>query len=118
MCDKISSIINDVTSISNKSLGKINELIQYVNIKKGELITTVGEKNNREYFVIDGIVKTFLNTPEGESVTISFFMSNSTISPSTTRNQKGRSLLNIQALTDVEIGTIDAADFWLFIFHG
>jgi len=111
MCYKIIPIINSVTSISDKSLRKINDLVEYIYIKKGELITTVGQKNNREYFLIEGICKSFLNTPEGESVTISFFMSNSIISPSTTRNKQGTSILNIQALTDVEIATINATEF-------
>jgi CRP-like cAMP-binding protein len=111
MYDKISPIINSVTSISDKSIGKINDLVEYMNIKKGELITSVGKKNNLEFFMIKGICKSFLNTPEGESVTISLFMSNSVISPSTTRNQKGKSIINIQALTDVEVATINATEF-------
>lgn len=111
MNDKIKTIINGVTSISDKSLGKINKLVEYSNFKKGELITSVGRMNNLEYFMIEGICKSFLNTPEGESVTISFFMSQSIISPSTTRNNQGRSVINIQALTDGVIATIDAEKF-------
>ncbi len=111
MNHKISPIINSVTSISDTSMAKINELVEYINIKKGELITSVGHKNNLEYFMIEGICKSFLLTPEGENVTISFFMSNSIISPSTTRNNEGKSVINIQALTDGEIATIDATAF-------
>lgn len=111
MCDKISPIINSITSISTKSIGKINDLVQYTNFKKGDLITSVGQKNNLEFFLIQGVCKSFLDTPDGESVTISLFMSNSVISPSTTRNQKGKSIINIQALTDVEVATINAAAF-------
>lgn len=109
MYNKINPIINSVTSISDKSIWKLNELVDYINVKKGELITSVGQKNNLEYFIIDGICKSFLNTPNGESVTISLFMSNSIISPCTTRIQEGKSIINIQALTDGEIATIDAA---------
>ncbi len=111
MCDKISPIINSVIPISGKSIGKINDLVEYVNFKKGELITKVGQKNNLEFFLIEGVCKTFLYTPDGESVTISLFMPNSVISPSTTRNQKGKSIINIQALTDVEVATINATEF-------
>lgn len=111
MSHKINQIINAVTAISDTSLAKINALVNYVTIKKGTLITSVGQKNNLEYFILDGICKSFLNTPEGESVTISFFMANAIISPSTTRNSEGKSILNIQALTDVEIATMDATTF-------
>lgn len=111
MHNKIRPIINSVTSISDNSIKKINELVEYTNFKKGELITSVRQNNNMEYFILEGICKSFLNTPEGENVTISFFMSNSIISPSTTRNKEGKSVINIQALTDVEIATIDAVKF-------
>lgn len=85
MYNKISPIINSITSISDKLIDKINDLVDYINVKKGELITSVGQKNNLEYFIIDGICKSFLYTPNGESVTISLYMSNSIISPCTTR---------------------------------
>lgn len=111
MYDKISPIIHSVAPLSEKSMEKIGGLVKYVDYKKGELITSVGKKNNLEYFITDGICKSFLTTPEGEPVTISFFMSQSILSPSTTRNKEGRSVMNIQALTDVQIATMNATAF-------
>ncbi|UZR96998.1 Crp/Fnr family transcriptional regulator [Chondrinema litorale] len=111
MQDKISPIINSVAPVSRDSIAKIFSLVQYIDVKKGELIASVGRNNKLEYFLIDGICKSFLYTPEGEDVTISFFMSGSIISPSTTRNKEGKSILNIRALTDAELATIDAGAF-------
>ena len=111
MSQTITSIINSVTPISQKSMEKVIDLAESIKFKKGEIITSVGQKNNLEYFVVDGICKTYLTTPEGEDVSISFFMSQSILSPSTTRNEGGKSILNIRALTDVEIATIDAVEF-------
>ncbi|RZV56229.1 MAG: Crp/Fnr family transcriptional regulator [Flavobacteriaceae bacterium] len=111
MHDKINPLILSVSHVSSHSLDKIKRLISYVHVKKGEPVTTVGRANNLEYFLIEGICKSFLHTPDGEEVTISFFMSNSIISPSTTRNKEGRSMINIHALTDVEIATINADEF-------
>lgn len=111
MNDAIRPIINSEISISDTSIKKIKDLVEYISIKKGEAITTAGQKNNLEYFMIQGICKSFLTTPEGESVTISLFMSNSILSPSTTRNNEGKSVINVQALTDVTIATIDATEF-------
>ncbi|MFT6166647.1 MAG: CRP-like cAMP-binding protein [Vicingaceae bacterium] len=111
MHENIRTIIHTVSPVSSKSIGKIEDLVEYTTIKKGERITTVGQRNNLEYFMIEGICKSFLNTPEGENVTISFFMSNSVISPSTTRNKAGKSVINIQALTDVKIAAINASEF-------
>jgi CRP-like cAMP-binding protein len=39
------------------------------------------------------------------------FVSGSILSPSTTRNKEGKSIVNIRALTDVEIATINAEEF-------
>ncbi|MEO9893268.1 Crp/Fnr family transcriptional regulator [Aurantibacter sp.] len=111
MSDTIRSIIATVAPISTKSFHKLNDLIKYVHFDQGELITSVGQQNNLEYFLINGICKTFLYTPEGEDVTISFFMPNSIISPSTTRNKDGKSLINLCALTAVEVAAIDAEAF-------
>ncbi len=109
--DKISPIINSATSMSSKSMGKIKDLVQYVNIEKGELLTKVGQRNNLEYFVIQGICKSFLYNLEGEEISLSFFMSNSIISPYTTRSNDGKSIINIRSLTNVEVATINAEKF-------
>tara|TARA_R110001632_G_scaffold116951_2_gene228767 strand:- start:12097 stop:12666 length:570 start_codon:yes stop_codon:yes gene_type:complete len=111
MHEKIDPIIYSVSPVSIKSIGKIKDLVKFITIKKGESITTVGQHNNLEYFMIEGTCKSFLYTPEGEDVTISFFMSGSIISPSTTRNKEGKSIINIRALTDVELATINAEEF-------
>lgn len=111
MSDKIRHIINSVTAISSVSMAKIEELVTYTKIEKGELITKVGQRNNLEYFLIQGVCKSFLYNPGGEEVTLSFFMSNSIISPHTTRNEGGKSILNIRSLTNVEVAIIDAEKF-------
>ncbi len=108
MKDKITPIINSVTPLPISSLEKINKLVTYSFLKKGEPIAKVGQTNNLEYFLIKGICKSFLYTPEGEDITISFFMSGSILSPNTTRSLEGKSILNIRALTDIEIATINA----------
>ncbi len=111
MSEKIRPIVHVIASISEGALKKIDDLVEYFSVRKGEIISSVGEKNNLEYFMIEGVSKSFLYTPNGDSVTISFFMSHSVISPSTTRNKDGRSVLNIQALTDGEIATLNAEAF-------
>ncbi|MFT7232063.1 MAG: CRP-like cAMP-binding protein [Cyclobacteriaceae bacterium] len=111
MHNKLGSIIHSVSPISNKSLKKIKDIVEYINVKKGEPITTIGRFNNLEYFLIEGICKSFLFTPEGEDVTISFFMSGSIMSPSTTRNEEGKSIINMRALTDVVMAAINADEF-------
>lgn len=111
MYQKLSAIINSVSPISSKSLAKIQKLVEFYDINKGQSITAVGQNNNQEYFILEGICKSYLYTPEGDDVTISFFMSGSIISPWTTRHKDGKSILNIRALTDTVIATIRADEF-------
>ncbi len=92
-------------------MGKIKNLVQYINIEKGELLTKVGQRNNLEYFIIQGICKSFLYNPEGEEISLSFFMPNSIISPYTTRSNDGKSIINIRSLTNVEVAIINAEKF-------
>ncbi len=111
MKGSIRPIIEAVTPLSKPSIEKIEELATFVQLKKGAIISAVGQSNQLGYFVIEGICKSFLSTPEGEDVTISFFMPGSIVSPSTTRIQAGKSVLNIRALTDMLMATMDAEAF-------
>ena len=111
MHDKVKSLINSLAPISSKSLEKITDIIQYENLKKGDLLTKVGQSNKLEYFVLDGICKSYLHNPEGVEITLSFFMINSIVSPFTTRSKDGKSLLNLRCLTSMKIATIDAVKF-------
>jgi CRP-like cAMP-binding protein len=111
MQKEIQSIVNAVSATSETAIEKIVTLAESIQYEKGELITTVGMKNHHEYFVLDGICHSYLSSPEGENITISFFMSESIISPSTTRNQLGHSLINIKALTAVTVVAINATEF-------
>lgn len=111
MHQKVNSIIQSIAPVSDKSMEKLLDLIRYVTIEKGQLITEVGQKNYLEYFVIQGICKSFLYSPAGDEITLSFFMENSILSPQTTRIIDGRSLLNIRCLTAMEVATINANEF-------
>jgi CRP-like cAMP-binding protein len=111
MSDRIAPIINSVAAMSANALSRIQDLVQYIPFEKGELIAEVGQRNRSEYFVIEGICKSFLPSPEGEEVTLSFFVSNSIISPYTARHIDGKSIINIRALTHVEAAVIDAEEF-------
>jgi len=108
---KIRSIIDAVSPISEAAMQKLENLVQFSTITKGSDLTAVGQSNAYEYFVIDGICKSFLFNPEGEEITLSFFMSNAIISPFTTRVKNGKSLINIKALTQLEVASMNADAF-------
>ena len=111
MNNKVHQIIQSVFPISKRSSDKINSLVAFKNVQKGEAIVNVEQPNNLEYFVLEGVQKSFLHNPDGEETTLSFFMSGSILPPFTTRVKDGRSLMNFKALTPGVLASFNANEF-------
>ncbi|MDF1696689.1 MAG: Crp/Fnr family transcriptional regulator [Saprospiraceae bacterium] len=107
----IDQIINSVVQVSAQSIKDIEQYIEMKTIQKGEIFIRKNKRDVNEYFLLDGICRSFLYNPEGETVTLSFYITNSTLSPYTTRTKKELSILNFQALTDLKIARINAHKF-------
>lgn len=107
----IKEIIDSIHPISLKSLEEIKSIIQIEEYPKGETFIEKNKRNNKEYFLLEGICKSFLISPEGEEITISFFTDNSVLSPYTTRTKNGLSSINFRSLTDIKLASIKASEF-------
>lgn len=105
------SIINKFSSVSGKSLDLVSELIEIEVYEKGNVFIDIGKKNNSEYFVFEGICRSFLLNPDGEEITISFFLDEGVLSPNKTRTANQISQLNFQALTKVTLASLNADKF-------
>lgn len=104
-------IITSVWPISGRSLDLVVELIEVESYEKGDLIIGKGKRNNKEYFVFEGVCRSFLHSPEGDEVTISYFLEGEVLSPNKTRTANQLSQLNFQALTNLTIASMDADKF-------
>jgi len=113
----IRDIIQEISLMSDKSLGTITDIVEIFDYQKDEVFLRKGKRNNSEYFVLKGVCRSFLYSPEGEEITISFFTENSIISPYTTRTANGLSTLNFQALTTLKLGAMDADKFEGFMIE-
>ena len=111
MENKVENIINSVFPISEQSFGEIEKLLEYENYQKGESFVLRNKQNKKEYFVLSGICKSYLINPEGEEITIDFFMENKIISPHSTRTSGNISSYYFKALTNIELATINASEF-------
>jgi CRP-like cAMP-binding protein len=107
----IKEIINSTYPISNHSLSEIESLLEFAEYGKGDTFIKKDRRNLNEYFLLEGVCKSYLINPEGEDITISFFNEKSILSPYTTRTQDEISFLNFQALTNIKLATIDAKAF-------
>lgn len=104
-------LVNKVSPISEGSLDLISDLILIEDYEKGDVFINRGKKNNKEYFVYEGVCRSFLLSPEGEEVTISYFPEGSVLSPNKTRTANQISHLNFQALTKLTVAILNADKF-------
>jgi len=113
MTEKIvlKEILTSISILSEKSFMEILEIIEIDNYKKGDIFIQKNKADKCEYIILEGICKSFLISPEGNEITLSFFKNKSIISPYTTRIKKGVSILNFKALTDLKIVKMDAKLF-------
>ncbi len=104
-------LVNKVSPVSEGSLDLVSDLILVEVYEKGEVFIDRGKKNNKEYFVYEGVCRSFLLSPEGEEVTISYFLEGSVLSPNKTRTANQISHLNFQALTKLTVASLNADKF-------
>ena len=104
-------LINNVWPISEASLDLVANLIVVETYEKGDLFINMGKENNKEYFVFQGVCRSFLLSPEGDEVTISYFLEGGVLSPNKTRTANQLSHLNFQALTKLTVASLNADKF-------
>lgn len=104
-------LVNKVSPVSEGSLDLMSDLILVEVYEKGDVFIDRGKKNNKEYFVYEGVCRSFLLSPEGEEVTISYFLEGSILSPNKTRTANQISHLNFQALTRLTVASLNADQF-------
>lgn len=104
-------LINKVSTLSEGSLDLVNDLIVIEVYEKGDVFVDRGKRNNKEYFIFEGVCRSFLLSPEGEEVTISFFLEGSVLSPNKTRTANQISHLSFQALTRLTVASLNADEF-------
>jgi len=105
------SIIDTISPQSSGAFQRLQRLAIYRDVPKNEIFIKTGKNDHFEYFVLDGVIRSFLINPDGEEVTISFFAGPSVLSPHVTRTAKNISNLNFQALNDTALGMFDANKF-------
>jgi CRP-like cAMP-binding protein len=113
----VRDIINSICPVSNSSAEKIESLVEMETYHKRETFIRKGQRNSKEYFVLEGICRSYLLNPEGQEITISFFNSQSILSPYTTRTKASFSILNFQALTTVKLASLAASEFEKLMIH-
>ncbi len=111
MNKKVKNIIDEVFPMSENSIKQIENLLKFETFEKGETFIYRNKRNEKEYFILSGICKSYLLNPDGDEITISLFTESSILSPYQIRTSKGISNLNFKALTDLELASVNAKEF-------
>ena len=112
MKERINKVIDQLyPTLSLKSRNEIIDICKESKVSENTLIVEKGKKNNSEYFLLDGIVRSCLMNQNGEQVTLLFFEKSSILSPHVTRTSNSRSLINLEAITACTLAEIDASEF-------
>jgi len=107
----IEEIFKNIQPVSGDSLERVTEITEYEIFTNSTCFIELGRRNNYEYFLLEGICRSFVLNPEGEEITIAFYKPGAVLSPWVTRTVEGISNLNFQALTDIHVGILDASRF-------
>ncbi|WP_341225236.1 Crp/Fnr family transcriptional regulator [uncultured Arcticibacterium sp.] len=111
MNKKVKNIVDGIFPISNESFQKIDGLLIFETFEKGDVFIKRNKRNEKEYFILSGVCKSYLISPDGEEITISLFTENNILSPQSIRTSKNISNLNFKALTKLEMASLNAKEF-------
>lgn len=111
MKETVKNIITQICPISEKSFSEIASILEFETFKKGETFISKNKRNEKEYFILEGISKSYLINLEGDEITLSFFMQNTILTPHQIRITKNISNISFKALTDVNVASINAKAF-------
>jgi CRP-like cAMP-binding protein len=75
----------------------------------GDAVIAEGDIGPGEYFVLEGILKTFVGDAEGREVTLAFHVGPCAMTPAICREAEGRSRVGCVALTPARVAAFPAA---------
>lgn len=107
----LKQLVDRIYPVSSQSLGLLEMLAKPKKHLKGDTFIVRDKLDSNEYFVVDGVCRSYLITPEGEDVTISFYPSSTVLAPYIIRSKNGISNMYFQASTDIELISFDAGAF-------
>lgn len=103
--------LNKITPLSKDCSTELEIISEQKTISRNEIFIHPQSKVSTEVFVSKGVVRAYLIDDQGNEKCTAFYHGEEFMSTSTLRSSKGHSLHAYQALTDVEIYTINSKMF-------
>ena len=99
----IASYLHKHFSLSKNASDKFAEIMSIEEIESGHTFVKRGRDNLKEFLVWEGICRSYLSNTKGEDVSLSFYTSNTAISPNLTRVIENKSIINIETVVATKI---------------
>jgi CRP-like cAMP-binding protein len=98
-------IAESIAPLDREAFEPVLSAMRCASHEPGDLVITVGEREPHEYFVLSGILKTFVGDAEGREATLAFHVGPCTLMPSITRVADGCSRVNCIAMTPTRVAS-------------
>jgi CRP-like cAMP-binding protein len=110
MTDELDNILNHfgISSTASKKMFEDKSVIK--KLPKNINIFVEQKKNEFEYFLISGVTHRYNLSDKGEIVTTGFYIGQSIITPHFARTNKGKSIFNLQSLTNIVLVEIPVVE--------
>ncbi len=99
------------TALAPLDAAAFEPVLQTLSVRRlaaDEALLQAGEPGAREYFVLDGVLKTWVSDAEGRAVTLAFHVGPGVLMPAIARVADGRSRVHCQALTPACVAGFEA----------
>lgn len=102
----LSGLLTKYYSLPSKQLQRIIEACELKLFKRQQHITETDQKDNSEYFLLDGIVHRYSLVEKGDFITTGFYVGPAILSPNFTRTSGRKSIFSLQALVSSTVAQI------------
>jgi len=102
------AIATALAPLDEAALEPLLEAVTVQHLAPGDALLRVGERGAREFFVLDGVLKSWVGDAQGREVTLAFHVGPGILTPAIARVVDERSRVHCQALTAVCVAGFEA----------
>ncbi|MBL7901780.1 MAG: Crp/Fnr family transcriptional regulator [Bacteroidia bacterium] len=97
--------------LSARALKSLQPLMLLKEFSKNTVFIKAGQTNSKEYVIVQGFCRSFLQNQDGNEISFAFYKSGEVLPPHLIRTRKEKALYHFQALTELQVIEFDAAAF-------
>lgn len=112
---KLRGILDNFGELSNASFEMILKNLTFRDCDRKETIIELNRNNKWDYFLLDGVCKSYRTDGNGKEIILDFFVGPGIITPNIIRTKDQQSLLSFKCITNCRFGVIEASTLGLLL---